>query len=182
MIANPNLIYNDPFVFCSIPRLFVYLRLRMSTSKQYANEYVNQYSKVRGPLRECHSIRSGASGLPYYCAPLLCLSAVIDSLAVWRYNKPKTKNRNPSLFEGVWMIFWVIGIRQTWKFCTKIRSLLQGACREMSASHDVCLYAFFFKYFAATQLPRQLHQERNVNADGWEQTRLYDSTTEHVQQ
>ena len=46
---------------------------------------------VRGPLRECPSSRSGASGPPYYCAPLVCVSAVIDSLGVWRHNKPKTK-------------------------------------------------------------------------------------------
>ena len=30
-----------------------------------------------------------ASGLPYYCAPLVCISAVIGLLAVWRHNKPK---------------------------------------------------------------------------------------------
>jgi len=40
MFSNPNLIYYDVFVFCSIPRLFVRLRMRMSTSKQYANVYV----------------------------------------------------------------------------------------------------------------------------------------------
>ena len=43
MISNPNFIYYDWSVFCSIPRLFVCLRLRMSTSKQYVNAYVNQY-------------------------------------------------------------------------------------------------------------------------------------------
>ena len=42
-------------------------------------------------MRECRSIRSGASGLPYDCAPLVCVSAVIEVLAVWRHNKPKTK-------------------------------------------------------------------------------------------
>ena len=63
----------------------------------YANVYFktafNQHSCVRGPLRECRSIRSGASGLSYYCAPLVCISAVIDSLAVWRHNKTKPKNQ-----------------------------------------------------------------------------------------
>jgi len=34
------------------------------------------------PLRECRSIRSGASGLPYDCAPLVCVSAVMEFLAV----------------------------------------------------------------------------------------------------
>jgi len=40
MVANANFIYYEVFVFCSIPRLFVCLRMRMSTSKQYANVYV----------------------------------------------------------------------------------------------------------------------------------------------
>ena len=46
---------------------------------------------VRGPLRECGSIRSGAIGLPYYCTPLVCISAVNRLLAVWLHNKLKTK-------------------------------------------------------------------------------------------
>ena len=57
--------------------------MRISTAKQH--------KCVRGPLRECRSIRSGASGLPYYCTPLVCISVVIGLLAVWRHNKPKTK-------------------------------------------------------------------------------------------
>jgi len=48
-------------------------------------------------LRECRSIWSGASGLPYYCAPLVCISEVIESLTVWRHNKPKTKKNNSAL-------------------------------------------------------------------------------------
>jgi len=40
MFANLNLIYFDAFVFHSVPRLFECLRMRMSTSKQYANVYV----------------------------------------------------------------------------------------------------------------------------------------------
>jgi len=83
---NPKLIYYYAFGFCSLPRLFVYLRMRMSTSKQH--------SCVQGPLRECRSIRSGASGLPYYFAPLVCISEVIEWLAVWRHNKPKKPKKN----------------------------------------------------------------------------------------
>ena len=45
--------------------------------------------KIQGPLRECRSLRS-ASWLPYYCTPLVCIPAVIELLAVWRNNKPKT--------------------------------------------------------------------------------------------
>jgi len=52
-----------------------------------------QHSCVCGPIRECHSIRSGASGLPYYCAPLVCVSEVIELLAAWRYNKPNLKTQ-----------------------------------------------------------------------------------------
>jgi len=52
--------------------------------------------QIQGPLRECHSIRPGASGLPYYCTPLVCIPAVtvIGLLAVWRHNKPKPTNHN----------------------------------------------------------------------------------------
>jgi len=60
--------------------------------KHQNNTTAKQLSFVQGPVWECRSIRSGASGLPYYCAPLVCVSAVIELLAVWRYNKPKTKN------------------------------------------------------------------------------------------
>jgi len=47
---------------------------------------------VRGWLRKCRSIRSGASGLPYYCTPRVCIPAVLRLLAVCRHYKPKTKN------------------------------------------------------------------------------------------
>ena len=59
----------------------------------YFQKIFNQNSCVRGPLQECHLIWSGASRLPYYCAPQICVSDVIESLAVWRHNKPKTKNQ-----------------------------------------------------------------------------------------
>jgi len=64
-----------------------------STHFQHTNVFTSkQHSCVQGPLRECRSIRSGASGLPYYCTPLVCISVVIGWLTVWRHNKPKTKN------------------------------------------------------------------------------------------
>ena len=61
-------------------------------TKHNNNTSSKQHSYVRGPLRECRPIRSGASGLPYYCAPLVCISVVIELLAVWRHNKQKPKN------------------------------------------------------------------------------------------
>jgi len=62
-------------------------------TKHKNNTPSKQHQCVRGPSRECRSIRSGSSGLPYYCTPLVCVSAVIDSLAVWRHNKPKTQKK-----------------------------------------------------------------------------------------
>jgi len=47
------------------------------------NNISKQHSCVRG--------RRSIAGLPYYCAPLVCISAVIGLLAVWRHNKPKSK-------------------------------------------------------------------------------------------
>ena len=53
------------------------------------------YLQIQGPLQECHSIRQSASGLPYYWTPLVCVPEVMELLAVWRHNKPKTKNQKP---------------------------------------------------------------------------------------
>jgi len=54
------------------------------------------YFQTQGPLRECRSIQQGASRLPYYCTPLVCVPDVIGLLAVWQHNKPKTKNQKRS--------------------------------------------------------------------------------------
>jgi len=43
----------------------------------------------QGPLRECCLIWPGASGLPYYCTPLVCVPSVIGGLATWHNNKNK---------------------------------------------------------------------------------------------
>ena len=48
-----------------------------------------QHSCVQGPLRECRSIRSDASGLPYYCTPSVTVPDVLEVLTVWRLNKIK---------------------------------------------------------------------------------------------
>ena len=60
---------------------------RTVTKKNETNKRIN-YKKNEESSR---SIRSGASRLPCYCAPLVCVSGVIDSLAMWRHYKPKTK-------------------------------------------------------------------------------------------
>jgi len=76
-VVHPHCVSTD--VFCSIILLFAYV--------------VMGYPQVQGPLRECRSIRSGFYGLPSYFAPLVCVPDVIGVLAVWRHNKPKTKNQ-----------------------------------------------------------------------------------------
>jgi len=39
----------------------------------------------------------GASGLPYYCAPLVCVPAVLVGLAVWRHNTGNKTNTKKHL-------------------------------------------------------------------------------------
>ena len=73
------------------PELLFYLCVLSYFSFMYTCICV--FLRIKSPLRECRSIRSGASGLPYYCAPLVCVSVVMELLAVWRHNKPKTKNQ-----------------------------------------------------------------------------------------
>jgi len=67
-------------------------------TKHKNNTTSKQHNYVRGPLRECSSIRPGASGLPYYCAPLVRVSDVTDSLVVWRHNKTKTKTKSQTVW------------------------------------------------------------------------------------
>jgi len=69
-------------------------------TKHNNNTTSKQHSYVRGPLRGCRSIRSGASGLPDYCAPLVCVSVVMDALAVWRHNKPKKHKKKKVVVVG----------------------------------------------------------------------------------
>ena len=78
------------FLFCLYICVYVY--------RQILYICVCVCRQIQGPLRECCSIRSGASRLPYYCAPLVCVPDVIGSPAVWQQNKPKTKKpgRNDS--------------------------------------------------------------------------------------
>ena len=41
---------------------------------------------------DCGSVlESGASGLPYYCTPPVCVPDVLGVLVVWRKNKKKRK-------------------------------------------------------------------------------------------
>jgi len=71
-------------------------------------------------------MRSGASRLPYYCAPLVCVSEVIESLAVWRYNKPKTKN-----------LVILVRIRAAAQHCKRLKNTkyVSKVCTLLSQGH-----------------------------------------------
>ena len=81
MFTNPNLIYFDRFVFYSIPRLFVCLslRLRISSSQQYANVYVKSIFICPGSI----------AGVPFDSArrfrpTLLLHTTCVRSCCTWR--------------------------------------------------------------------------------------------------
>ena len=77
------------------PKLLLWLCVLFYSAFVYTCACV--FLHIQNPLRECRSIRSGASGLPFYCAPLVFISVVIRFLTVWRLNKSKTKNQEPDL-------------------------------------------------------------------------------------
>ena len=51
------------------------------------------FLQIQGPLRDCRSIRSGYCRSLHYCAPLVCVPAVIGVLAAWWRYKLKTRNQ-----------------------------------------------------------------------------------------
>ena len=78
---------------------------KYTTSKQHSSN-TQLHSCVQGPLREktkkqseCCSIRPGAFGLPYYCTPPVCVSDVIEVLAVWQHNKNNNRFRGSPWLE-----------------------------------------------------------------------------------
>ena len=56
----------------------------------YQPETLTSFTKTKVHCRS--AIRPGASGLPCYCAPLVCVPTVIGVLIVWWHNKLKIKN------------------------------------------------------------------------------------------
>ena len=73
MFANPYLIYCDRFVFCF--RLFVCLRMRMSTSKQYANVYIKSIFLCTGSI----------AGVPFDSAGRFRASLLLHTTCVCSY-------------------------------------------------------------------------------------------------
>ena len=80
MFTNANLIYFDGFVICSIPRL--YLRMRMFSSQQYANVYVKSIFKYPDHCGSAVRFGQALPGFLITAPPSVCVSAVLVSLAV----------------------------------------------------------------------------------------------------
>jgi len=59
----------------------VTLKLLFCLCVLFYSSFVYVFLQIQSPLRECCSIRSGASRLPYYCALLVCVPAVLGLLA-----------------------------------------------------------------------------------------------------
>jgi len=51
----------------------------------------------------------GASGLPYYCTPLVTVPDVLGSRTVWRQNKKNKKHKDTHLFRDSLKAFTSIG-------------------------------------------------------------------------
>jgi len=69
--------------------------MRMSSSKQQCLFQNNNHKTTHKNDTNCGSaFEPGGSGLPYYCAPPLCVLAVLGALAVWRLSTKKKILRN----------------------------------------------------------------------------------------
>jgi len=94
---NKPVIVHVCFVL-SIVCLYIFVCECLLLNNNHKTKHTNNttskpQSYAQGPLRECHSIQSGASGLPYYCAPLVCVSEVIESRAVCSITNQKPKKK-----------------------------------------------------------------------------------------
>jgi len=88
--------YLSTIEYCTLwhidpPKLLLCLCVVFYSSFVYTCVTVCVFLHIQSPLRECRSIWSGASGLPYYFTPLVCVSVVMELLAMWWHNKLKTK-------------------------------------------------------------------------------------------
>jgi len=80
-VCYSHMLHVYGYVFCSIPLLFA------SIVHAYAFKSKVHCGSALGPA-------AGDSGLPYFCAPPVLVPTVLGGLAVWRHNKPKTKNQH----------------------------------------------------------------------------------------
>jgi len=88
-LGYPLSVFNKKTLLSSAlrKRQFQRVHLRM----QFGPICVCVSLQIQVPLFECGSIRSGASGLPYYCTPPACVPDVIGGLTVWRQNTHRKK-------------------------------------------------------------------------------------------
>jgi hypothetical protein len=61
------------------------------------NKQTNKHCKYLGPFQECRSIRSAASGLPYYYTPPVTVPDVIGVIAVSHSCGGKTQKQKQKL-------------------------------------------------------------------------------------
>ena len=71
----------------------------------------------------------GASGLPYYCTPPVCIPGVLGALAVWRHNNNKTK-KSPGDSDPALKLFWT---------CPLMMMLLRRQIAMMISSASILL-------------------------------------------
>jgi len=69
--------------------------------------------QMQVPLLECRSIRSGVCRPPYYCAPFVCVPAVIGMLDVWWHNRKPIWNIKWQFLEDFSKMF----LKKFWFFC-----------------------------------------------------------------
>ena len=56
------------------------------------------------------ALRPGASELPYYCTPPVCVPAVLRGLVVWRYNNNKKGGGGIPLLHLLSLFLWVVAL------------------------------------------------------------------------
>jgi len=83
-------------IFCSNSRLFDYMCMHLplipwSIAGVLSSRALPDFPTTVPPPVCVPDFRSGASELPDYCTPIVCISDIIGLLTVWRHNKPKTK-------------------------------------------------------------------------------------------
>jgi len=55
--------------------------------------WLHLHASASNSMVHCgRAFKPGASGLPYYCKPPVCVPDVIDALAMWRQNTPKKES------------------------------------------------------------------------------------------
>ena len=83
-------------------------------------------------------------GYLIYCAPLVCVSAVLELLAVCRHNKPKTKNQNVcvSAYANVYSKTTIIKQNMKLILAAGVRKS-QAAPAYLITAHHLCAFLMY---------------------------------------